>query len=40
MIVLDFDHDRRLIGIEILDARSLLPAEVLEQAIRPGEDRH
>ena len=39
MIFLDFDHDGRVIGIEVLDARSLLPTDVLEQAVPPGQDQ-
>ncbi len=31
MINLDFDDDGRLLGIEIMDARSKLPLEVLKQ---------
>ena len=31
MINLDFDADGRLIGIEVLDARRLLPAEFLDR---------
>lgn len=31
MINLDFDDDGRLLGIEIMDARSKLPSEVLKQ---------
>jgi uncharacterized protein YuzE len=36
MIHLDFDSDGRLVGIEVLDASSKLPPEVLLQA----EPRH
>ncbi len=32
MINLDFDSDRRLVGIEILGARTVLPPEVLDRA--------
>lgn len=32
MINLDFDSTGRLIGIEVLDARNLLPPEILEIA--------
>ena len=32
MINLDFDADGRLVGIEVLDARHLLPKELLDQA--------
>lgn len=32
MINLDFDHAGRLVGVEVLDASKLLPAEVLESA--------
>jgi uncharacterized protein YuzE len=31
-IMLDFDADKRLVGIEVLSARSLLPKSVLDQA--------
>ncbi len=31
MINLDFDDDGRLLGVEIMDARSKLPLEVLKQ---------
>jgi uncharacterized protein YuzE len=31
MINLDFDADGRLIGIEVLDARRVLPAEFLDR---------
>ena len=34
MIHLDFDSDGRLVGIEVLDASSKLPPEVLLQAER------
>ena len=34
MIVLDFDKDGRLIGIEVLDATRALPEEVLRGAER------
>ena len=34
MINLDFDRGGRLIGVEVLDARSKLPAHVLDQARR------
>jgi uncharacterized protein YuzE len=34
MINLDFDDEGRLIGIEVLDASSLLPTSVL--GVRPG----
>jgi uncharacterized protein YuzE len=34
MIHLDFDYDGRLIGIEVLDASTKLPAEVLQRADR------
>ena len=31
MINLDFDHDGKLVGIEVLDARGVLPVELLDQ---------
>lgn len=31
-IVLDYDEDGRIVGMEVLDARSHLPPEVLEKA--------
>lgn len=34
MINLDFDDDRRLIGIEVLSASRHLPPEVLANAVR------
>lgn len=34
-VFLQFDSDGRLIGIEILGATELLPAEVLDEAERP-----
>jgi uncharacterized protein YuzE len=34
-VFLQFDSTGRLIGIEILGARELLPAEVLDEAQRP-----
>lgn len=34
MINLDFDEDSRLVGIEVLDARSKLPSSVLADAER------
>jgi uncharacterized protein YuzE len=34
MIVLDFDTDGCLFGVEILDASKLLPAELLDTATR------
>jgi uncharacterized protein YuzE len=35
MIVLDFDVDGCLFGIEVLDASTLLPSELLDTAARP-----
>ena len=35
MFVFDFDEQNRLISIEVLDARSILPASLLEKASRP-----
>jgi uncharacterized protein YuzE len=35
MIVLDFDKNGRLIGIEVLGATKALPAELLRSAKRP-----
>lgn len=35
MINLDFDADGRLYGIEVLDARKLLPAEFLDRFVKP-----
>jgi uncharacterized protein YuzE len=37
--VFDFDRDGRLVGIEVLAASDLLPAELLEAAERPGRKR-
>ncbi len=34
-IVLDFDQDGLLLGVEILEARSVLPASVLAEASAP-----
>jgi uncharacterized protein YuzE len=34
MIVLDFDRDGHLLGVEVLGATSLLPAEILAAADR------
>lgn len=34
-IMLDFDADDRLIGVEVLDARERLPVEVLAAAEKP-----
>jgi len=34
MIVLDFDTDGCLFGVEVLDASKLLPSELLEAAQR------
>jgi hypothetical protein len=34
MINLDFDDDDRLVGIEVLDARSRLPQRLLDAAER------
>ncbi|MCP3996471.1 MAG: DUF2283 domain-containing protein [bacterium] len=36
MINLDFDDEDRLVGIEILDAKSKLPRELLESVAVPG----
>jgi uncharacterized protein YuzE len=36
-IVLDFDKENRLLGIEILTASRLLPREVLAAAEQPGQ---
>lgn len=36
MINLDFDKDNRLLGIEILEASSQLPKEVLDNAVIIG----
>ena len=35
-IVLDFDDEERLIGIEVLDASEVLPPELLRDAEPPG----
>lgn len=35
-IVLDFDDEERLIGIEVLDASDVLPPELLRHAEPPG----
>jgi uncharacterized protein YuzE len=40
MINLDFDLDGRLIGIEVLDARKKLPAELLNVSISDGPNTH
>ena len=37
-IVLDFDRDDRLIGIEILDARTTLPVQLLKTTERSRAD--
>ena len=36
-INLDFDTEQRLVGVEVLDAERRLPAQLLEQAVNPGE---
>jgi len=36
MINLDFDSQGLLVGIEVLNARTKLPPEVLQDAVRPG----
>ena len=36
-ITLDFDKDDRLIGIEVLSAKDILPWEVLVAAAPPGD---
>ena len=36
MIHLDFDAQGVLLGIEVLAARTTLPPEVLQEAVRPG----
>jgi uncharacterized protein YuzE len=36
MINLDFDSEGRLLGIEILDAKRLLPQELLDEAVIIG----
>ena len=36
MINLDFDADGRLYGMEVLDARQLLPAEFLDRFAKPS----
>ena len=35
MIVLDFDRDGHLLGVEVLGATRLLPADILASADRP-----
>lgn len=35
-VVLDFDNDDRLLGIEIIGAGAALPAETLQAAQRPN----
>ena len=35
MINLDFDSNGHLIGVEVLGARSVLPAELLSQVLEP-----
>ncbi len=35
-VVVDFDCDGHIIGIEIFDASRLLPPAVIAEAIRPG----
>jgi len=40
MINLDFDLDGRLIGIEVLDARKKLPAELLKEPIGDRPNTH
>jgi uncharacterized protein YuzE len=35
-IILDFDREDHLIGIEFLDASKVLPREILASAVRPG----
>jgi len=34
-INLDFDHEGRLLGIEVLDASKMLPAAILASAVPP-----
>jgi uncharacterized protein YuzE len=36
-IILDFDREDHLIGIEFLDASKVLPPEILASAVPPGE---
>lgn len=36
-VILVLDADERLLGIELLGASRLVPAEVLDRADRPGE---
>ncbi|MFI7401669.1 DUF2283 domain-containing protein [Streptomyces sp. NPDC049541] len=38
MINLDFDEDGRLIGVEVLAARSKVPQSLLDQAMRLDTD--
>jgi uncharacterized protein YuzE len=40
LINLDFDRERRLIGIEVLSASRHLPPELISQATPPGRQRH
>jgi uncharacterized protein YuzE len=35
-VALDFDADGRLLGVEVLNASAVLPAEVLADAVRLG----
>lgn len=37
-IILDFDREDHLIGIEVLGASSVLPAAVLAHAVPPGHE--
>lgn len=39
-VLLDFDEEGRMVGIEVLDARGILPKELLDEAEAPSrEDR-
>ncbi|WP_459545810.1 DUF2283 domain-containing protein [Nocardia sp. X0981] len=38
-VVLDFDEDDRLLGIEIIGAGAVLPAQTLQAAPRPNRPR-
>jgi uncharacterized protein YuzE len=38
-VVVDFDHEGRMVGIEVLNARRCLPKHFLDGAERPGQ-RH
>ncbi|GAB2968374.1 DUF2283 domain-containing protein [Frigoribacterium salinisoli] len=35
-IILDFDMDGRLLGLELLNAREILPERVIQDSLEPG----